>query len=324
MSSASKNASNAKAVEAQAVEWLIARDERQTWGDENQRELDAWLAQSPAHQTAFWRVEASWNRTELIADLRPFGFGANRPQSRGRPWLMLFRIAAGIGFFAVLGASGLLYLRQPELQTFATPVGGHKIITLFDGSQIELNTDTVLRIGANQRSVALVKGEAFFQIHHDIAHPFTVAVAGHRVTDLGTQFLIRANGEKLEVALVEGRARLELESDGLAQAATLVPGDVALATGRTLAVTKKTTQELNDDLAWRKGILIFDDTSLSDAAAQFNRYNNVKVVIENPGTAQLKINGAIRVNDGEEFMRLAKNLFGLRAEARGNEIVIGR
>ena len=50
---------NAKAIEAQAVEWLIARDEHQTWTDEDQKRLDAWLAESPAHATAFWRVEAS-------------------------------------------------------------------------------------------------------------------------------------------------------------------------------------------------------------------------------------------------------------------------
>lgn len=324
MISASEN--NAKTIEAQAVEWLIARDEHQTWTDENQLQLDAWLAQSPAHLTAFWRVEASWNRTELIADLRPFGFVANRAEPKGSPFLMLFRVAASLSFFAVLGLSTSLYFSRPEPETFATPVGGHKIITLFDGSQIELSTDTVLRIGmgGNQRSVALVKGEAFFQIHHDAAHPFTVAVAGHRVTDLGTKFLIRTNGEKLDVSLLEGRARLESESDGQARAATLLPGDVALATSRSMAVTKRSAQRLLDDLAWRKGILVFDDTSLMDAAAEFNRYNSVKVVIEDPNATRMKINGAIRVNDGEEFARLAKNLFGLRAEQRGNEIVIGR
>jgi transmembrane sensor len=323
MTQVSEQMNSAKAVEAQAVEWLIAREERQTWTDEDQKRLDSWLAQSPAHMTAFWRVEASWNRTELIADIRPFGFGENPLQSRGMPWLVFFRVAASLVFFAVLGAGGYLYFARPAIETFATPIGGRKIVTLFDGSQIELNTNTVLQIGANQRDVALVKGEAFFQIHHDAAHPFTVSVAGHRVTDLGTKFLIRTNDEKIEIALVEGRARVESEAGGQNQSATLFPGDVALATDSSLAVAKKTVQDLRDELAWRKGILVFDNTPLTDAAAEFNRYNTAKVVIVDPNAGHLKINGAIHANDGEEFARLAKNLFGLRAEQRGNEIVIG-
>ncbi len=193
---------------------------------------------------------------------------------------------------------------------------------LFDGSQIELNTNTVLQISNNQRDVALVRGEALFQIHHDAAHPFTVSVAGHKVTDLGTEFLIRTSGTKLRVALVEGRARVEsdIRQD---QSATLVPGDVALATSTSLAVTKKPARQLRDELTWRKGILVFDDTTLAEAAAEFNRYNTVKVVIADPNAAQLKINGAIHANDGAEFARLAKNLFGLRAGQVGNEIIIG-
>lgn len=317
---------DAKSVEMRAVEWLIARDEHQTWTDENQKELDAWLADLPAHLTAFWRVEASWSRTDLIADLRPFGLGVNRVPPGGRSWLTLFRVAAGLGLFAVLGVSGTLYFERPQLQTFATPIGGHKVITLFDGSQIELNTNTVLRIGMgeNQRSVTLVKGEAYFQIHHDAAHAFTVVAAGHRVTDLGTKFLMRASGEKLEVALLEGRARFELDSGNQGRPLTLVPGDVALAMAHAVTIEKKPTQRLLVDLAWRKGILVFDDTPLADAAAEFNRYNAEKIVIEGLGGARLNINGAIRVNDRDEFARLAKNLFGLRVEKHGNETVILR
>jgi transmembrane sensor len=313
---------NAKAIEAQAVEWLIARDEHQTWTDQDQKQLDAWLAEAPAHTTAFWRVEASWNRTGLIAEIPPFGLGGKEPP-RARRWFRFFRIAASLGLFAVFGAGGYLYLSHPEVQTFTTPIGGQKIITLFDGSQIELNTDTILQISSNQREVALIKGEALFQIHHDAEHPFSVSVAGHKVTDLGTKFLIRTNPNGLRVALVEGRARIEPDSGAQDQIAMLVPGDVALATSTSLAVTKKSGQELRDELAWQKGILVFDNTPLTEAAAEFNRYNTVKIMIGGPNADHLKINGAIHTNDSEEFARLAKNLFGLRAEQRGNEIVIG-
>ncbi len=324
MTSLSERPNNANLIESEAVRWLIARDEPQTWTDENQKEFEVWLAHSPAHQTAFWRVEASWSRTELIADVRRLGFGTNRMPPRARLQMAAFRVAAGVALFVVLGLGGASYFLQQEMQTFSTPVGGHKVITLLDGSQIELNTNTLIQIGTgeNQRNVKLVRGEAFFQVHHDANHIFTVAAAGHRVTDLGTKFVMRAHGQNLEVALLEGRASLETEGTVQGEPLILKPGDVAVATGRSVTLEKKPAQQLSERLAWRKGLLIFDDTSLADAAAEFNRYNAEKIVIEGVGGKKFKLNGAIRVNDREEFARLARNLFGLRAEERNRETVI--
>lgn len=320
-----EHSTDARVVEEQAVQWLIERDEPQTWTEEKQREFDAWLTQSPAHQTAFWRVEASWSRTELIADLRPFSFGAHRlHKQQGRSRRSTLRIAAVVGLISVLGAGGAFYFQQPETQTFSTPVGGHKIITLLDGSQIELNTNTVVQIGVgeNQRNVKLIQGEAFFQVHHDANHAFTVAAAGHRVTDLGTKFVMRARGQNLEVTLLEGRASLETEGAVQGEPLILKPGDVAVATGRFVTLEKKPAQKLSEGIAWRNGLLIFDDTSLADAAAEFNRYNAEKIVIKGLGDKQFKLNGAVRINDREEFARLARNLFGLKVEERDGETVI--
>lgn len=326
MTYSSEQIDGSNVVEEQAVRWLIARDEPQTWTDAIQKEFDAWLTASPAHQTAFWQVEASWSRIDLIADVRQLGLGVNRPKGQGRPWVSLFRVAAGLGLFAVLGMSGALYFKQPDMETFATPIGGHKVITLIDGSKVELNTNTVIQIGigANQRSVRLVRGEAFFQVYHDAAHSFTVAAAGHRLTDLGTKFLMRAHDQNLEVALLEGRA--SLESEGAQSSAPLIlqPGDVAKSTGRSVVLEKKSTRMLLDRLAWRKGILVFDNTPLNEAVAEFNRYNVEKIVIDDLSGAHFKLNGAVRTNDREEFTHLARSLFGLRVEERGSEIVIRR
>ena len=318
---------DAKTVEAQAVEWLIARDEPQSWTEGKQAEFDAWLAASPAHQTAFWRVEASWMRTELFADLRPFGFGANRiRQQQKRPRPAVLRIAAVVGLVSVLGVGSALYFQQPKTQTFSTPIGGHKIVTLLDGSQIELNTNTVIEIGVGekQRTVKLVQGEAFFQVHHDPQHIFTVTAAGHRVTDLGTKFVIRAHDRNLQVTLLEGSASLEPDGAGRGEPLILKPGDVAVATGRSVTLERKAPARLIEDIAWRKGLLIFDNTSLADAAQEFNRYNAEKIVIANLGGKQFKLNGAIRINDREEFARLARNLFGLKVEERNNQTFIRR
>ncbi|HSZ73536.1 MAG TPA: hypothetical protein VK779_01860, partial [Rhizomicrobium sp.] len=83
-------------------------------------------------------------------------------------------------------------------------------------------------------------------------------------------------------------------------------------------------QVLANDLAWRRGVLVFEDTTLADAAQEFNRYNSEKIVIADLHSARLKISGILKVNDLAEFMRMARNFFDLRADRRGNEIVISR
>ncbi len=328
MTSAADLYADAKTVEAQAVDWLISRDELDGWTEEKQADFEAWLAQSPAHQTAFWRVEASWIRTDLFEDLRPFGFGAHRAQQPGRkhPWRSTFRITAAAGLLAVFAVGSALYFGRPETQTFSTPIGGRKVLTLLDGSQIELNTDTQVEIGTgeNQRRVKLIRGEAFFRVHHDANHIFTVVAAGHRVTDLGTKFTMKAHGQNLEVTLIEGKASLEPERARDGEPLILKPGDVAVATGRSVTLEKKPERLLFESIAWRKGLLIFDDTSLADAADEFNRYNTARIVIGDVGHKKFKLNGAIRVNDREEFARLARNLFGLKVEERKNETIIQR
>ena len=114
---------------------------------------------------------------------------------------------------------------------------------LEDGSQIELNTDTRLAVRHKlPRSANRLAGPGarhFSTSRHDEDHPFVVRAAGHRLTDLGTKFFVRADKSHIRVALMEGAIRLESDGSFKAQRATLVPGDVAIADAETLAVEKK-------------------------------------------------------------------------------------
>ncbi len=62
---------------------------------------------------------------------------------------------------------------------------------------------------ANPRKIWLDRGEAYFQIKHDSSRPLTVMTRSYRIVDLGTKFLVRQEDDRLEVSLVEGRARFE-------------------------------------------------------------------------------------------------------------------
>lgn len=317
--------SQAPAIRAQATEWLIEREETESWTAQNQAELDAWLAQSPAHLLAFWRAEDSWSRAGLIAELRPFAPRVE-PQRRVR-WPLLLKGAAALAAAAVLALGATTYFRAPTQQRFATAIGGQKSIVLTDGSRIDLNTNSVLSvdIGHNRRRVTLLRGEAFFHIKHDAFHPFVVTAGGHRIVDLGTEFLVRNSADRLEVSLIEGRARVEQANARSDASSTLMaPGDVVVATATALSITRKPVPELETALGWRRGLLIFKHTTLAEAAAEFNRYNRQKLVIADPVTARLEIRGTYRANDVASFARLASAVVGLKAEDRGESIVLSR
>jgi transmembrane sensor len=316
-------AGSAADIEARAVAW-VNRRHFWDWTEENQIELDAWLAESLAHRVSYWRMSSGFDGIgRLVALRRPTPEKAIVRRGRNLRTLLTGG-AAAIVF--VIGMS-LFFLTQGKL-TYSTPVGGHKIVALSDGSQVELNTDTILRIkvsASGERMVWLDKGEAYFQIKHDAIHPFVVSVAGHRVTDLGTKFLIRDGADRLEVMLTEGRARFESTNVNTQRhSALLMPGDVVVATMNSMSITKKPASELTNELGWRHGVLVFKHTTLADAVAEFNRYNEQKIVVVDPAVARLTIDGTFPANGVPLFVRSAQEVFELHIENRGNETVISR
>ena len=309
-------------INAQAARFLERRDLGR-WSDADQAELDTWLAQSAAHCAAFWRLEAVWADADRLSALRSFKPQTAKHEPRRDLWPILRRAVAATIVIAAAGAAGAAWLLQPEGERYATPVGGREVITLFDGSQVELNTDTAVRVAPAKRMAWVEKGEAYFQIKHDAAHPFVVAVAGHRIVDLGTKFVVRDEPGRLEVSLVEGRARVESPNKG-AQPAVLTPGDVAVATATNISVTRKTEKHLASELGWRRGVVIFDYTTLADAVAEFNRYNQKKIVLAPGAPTHLTMVGTFPINDVELFGRVATLILKVHVANHGDKIVISR
>jgi transmembrane sensor len=307
-------------IETQAAEW-IGRRELDNWSEDDNRALKAWLDASLAHRVAFVRLETSWKRTERLAAFRTPMREQQRIEHTKPGWTLLFRAVAATAVLAVVGAAAATYMVRDNTREFSTPIGGHEVITLTDGSSVELNTDTVLR--TRGRFAELVKGEAYFQIKHDAQHPFIVKAGGHSVTDLGTAFIVRNDPNKLTVRLVEGRARIDA-TDAKGQGTVLTPGDVAVASKGALSVRKASVQQLEDNLGWRRGVLVFDRTTLGEAAAEFNRYNREKLVIADPAAARLTIGGTFPSGNVALFSRVAQAALNLHLETRGADIVVTR
>lgn len=316
--------SRAADIKAQAA-CFLARAHSGEWNEADMEELDAWLAQSRAHKAAYWRLEAAWDEAERLRVLRA---PLSRPETTpGKRSFISVKIAAAAAFAAIVGATTFLQSRSAQTRTYATGIGGHQVLNLSDGSKIELNTDTMLRIGseAGQRQVWLDRGEAFFQIHHDASHPFIVSVGDHKITDLGTRFSVRQEGDRLRVALVEGKARLDsTDMWSRHQSVELSPGDVAVATATSLSLLRKSDKALSEELGWRRGVVVFDRTSLADAVAEINRYNAQKLIIKDSSVAKLTLDGTFPVHAVPEFIEVAQAVFGLSVKRQGDHTLISK
>jgi transmembrane sensor len=178
---------------------------------------------------------------------------------------------------------------------------------------------------AGHRFVSIDKGEAYFEITHDARRPFIVAAGDRRITVLGTKFVVREDPKRFKVSLLEGHVWFDA-NDRSAQARSfmLTPGDEVVATANSLFLQRKPVRQLQSQLGWRNGVLVFKYTSLGDAVAEINRYNRQKLIVADPAVARLTIVGTFPINDVGMFVRANRELFNLHVVQRGDETVISR
>jgi len=306
---------------------FLERQRCGAWSDADKAELDAWLAESALHEVAWLRVEGIAARADQLAPYlsvelkRITQVGGKNFQYRRYIFPLL--AAASIALAALWGGPFVASLLQPADRTDSTDIGGRTLLSFSDRTQIELNTDTAvrLRMTTRERTVWLEKGEAWFHVAHDAAHPFTVIVGRYRIADLGTEFLVHRNADNVDVTLLDGRAVLSTEG---VQTATLSPGEEAVTTPTGLSVTRKTPQELADESAWRRGMLVFRNAPLSQVVRDFNRYNTTKLVIADPSIANVQVVANLRADDYESFLQIAHDVLKLRVDREGGVILISR
>lgn len=319
-------------IESEALDWL-ARRCGSDWTAAEQAELDSWVEQSSAHKAAYWRAEHGWQQCDRI---RALGFdGYNRADVAGwKPdWWSPAAIAASL--LAIIAVGGLSLLSVPAGQDqvevaqaqYQTPIGERKTIELKDGSTVEINTQTVLRtaIGAGSREVWLDGGEAFFDVAHREDVPLVV-YAGHKaVTVLGTKFSVRHDERgRVEVNVLEGLVRVDdIDAVG-SRGTTIGPGSTAISRDTSTLVTRGSPESVEAALAWRQGMLRFDQKPLSEVVAEFNRYNEVHVVVADPETAQIPIGGSFHVSNRDAFLRLLQEAYGLKIERDDSSVQISR
>jgi transmembrane sensor len=232
-------------------------------------------------------------------------------------------IAASLLVGTVAGT--IWYFSTGHANSYRTPIGAVATVPLSDGSKVTLNTDTRIRVelDTTMRRVKLDQGEAFFDVSKDAARPFVVEIADKRVIAVGTQFSVRRDDDDIRVLVTEGRVWIERRGVATKAAQTqLAAGSEARTLQTAVLIDQRAPAQVEQLLSWRSGHIVFRDTTLADAVADFNRYSARKIFIEDPAIAGIRIGGNFRSGDTEAFLWLLQSGFPINVEQRSDRVIL--
>ena len=335
-------------IDDAAGRWLVQRDSGE-WSPQDAAAFETWMSESMAHRVAYWRLEDAWEKAQRLkalgAGIRseeppPAGYWnisadrASRPEPVA-PRRNAFRIRAWAASLAVVAIAGVAAYLWQSAHRFRTGVGEVVSVPIPDGSKVTLNTASAIKVAmtSRERRIELERGEAFFEVAQEPARPFVVVAGDKRVGAIGTKFSVRkavvdparpAQADDIQIVVTEGAVRVEAvgsQGSKLLSKEPLTAGSLAWTSGKELT-RRQAAREAVESLSWRSGTLVFRDVSLAQAAAEFNRYNERKIVIDDAAAADLRIAGSFRTTSAESFVDIIERGYPVRGIVHDGKIVI--
>jgi transmembrane sensor len=231
-------------------------------------------------------------------------------------WLGSGSLAAGIA-----GVSVFMLCSERD---YSTRIGEVRRVPLPDGSAVTLNTQTHLSVAFSNltRTVRLLCGEALFEVAADARRGFTVTTFGTSVSSSAAAFVVRAlrrddvqvmvrDGE-VQVTEIARPAAVRLQANTVVRA--VIPSTPNVPA--PLQAERLAAVEVDRRLSWQRGLLSFEDVTLSEALREFSRYSDTRVVIDEPAISQLRVVGLYSASDPVGFAKTAAISLGLRFEMR--------
>ena len=279
---------------------------------------EAWAADGQ-RLAAPYPVDAAWARVAARAGLTS-GAAAQRRRWGGpgrRGAIAAAIVVALLGGGAAWWIGGTRPAGPPTLREYATPRGRRAVFRLLDGTEIMLNADSRLRapvtFGPRQRDVYL-DGEGFFRVVHDAARPFVVHTSDGEVRDIGTRFGIHAYSDaaRERVAVIEG---------AVAVAETTVRAGQVATRSRTGTVRLVSRPNVDDELAWTRGRLVFESVPLGEVAQRLGRWYDLDIRVDT-ALADRPVTGSYGDEPVAQVLTLITAAVGARYQWDGRAVTI--
>lgn len=316
------------ALRAAALSWHV----KLTGGEASERDFlafEQWV-RDPAARAAYDEIESVSAEVEvhrgviataLAAEEAARGKSAGR-ERRGRanpPWFVGWAVG-GLAFAGALAAALIVWPQfNAPWRSYSVAKGGSEIVRLADGTIVQLNSGSSLRvsIGPRARRIEMAEGEAAFVVAQDAGRPFTVEVGGRRIRDVGTDFSVLHHLGRSTITVRSGLVDVAALR-GESKAIRLSAGDQLVC---ETSCARPRQVDVESALAWQKGRLIYTDARLADVASDLNRYFLTPVVVET-GAADLRFSGVLTLDSEERVVQRLQAFLPVRAQTAGGQVTI--
>lgn len=204
--------------------------------------------------------------------------------------------------------------------------GQKMTVRLSDGTSIKLNSNSKISypesFSSQERHVQL-EGEAFFDVAKDASRPFTITSGDVSTTVLGTSFNIRAFPESnIKVSVLTGKVRVDAaDFDGGRKELILLPEDMAIYSQERRQFEKTSFSQLQE-MAWKDGILHFQDMNIHQVTSELTKWYGVSFDINKAVDTQKDYTGSFNNQPLEEVLKGLSFVFGFDFEIDNKTVTI--
>lgn len=290
--------------------------------EEERRELEEWVKQSPDNNRLFQEMRNVWqvmhpafNPSEInVSEARKNIFENIAATKRNitHTLLIYWQRVAAILVIPLLILSAYLYLNRnsdlyetAEYQEVKSPHGTFSEVRLPDGTNVWLNGGSSLRyplaFRKGERNVFL-NGEGYFEVHSDKENPFIVKTDQITLRATGTAFNIEAyNCDSITaVTMVDGKIDVAF---GNSSPVSMIPGERVSFNNQTkqCLITKTDSYKW---CAWKDGLMIFRDDPLSYVFKRLGLTFNVNIDLKDTVLANAPYRATFEYESLDEILRL--------------------
>lgn len=299
-------------------EWIIASEDNQKtfdhsriiWdGAKNQQKVDVDAAWTKLNITKKTEIESTDNR--IIKPIVKMN------------WLNNFlKIAAVLvvlfGLWFIVDKQFIT--PQNDVLTFNSGNQSTEKI-LSDGTKILLSKNSQITypksFEGDTREINLI-GEAFFDVHHDSAHPFIIHTQGTDVRVLGTSFNIRAYDAQVQVLVKTGRVQFSKKNNQV----ILTKGQKGEILANANTIIKSEVIEVEALVKEKPNSFVFNKMSLGEVAQTLSQRFGKSIKFSQDNIKNCKLTATFENENLENIIDVIAETFNLKVDNQGDMIIL--
>lgn len=281
---------------AEAIDWFI-RLQAANGDPVTARAFRAWLDSDPERAAAFGKVNDLWGSPEFMLATKNVAkaTGFTPPSKPRRRSVAKKTTLIATAVIVALSVAQLPDLTLRMRSDYVTETGEQQVVALPDGSSMTMNTGTAVALNftQGQRTVRILKGEAYFDVRAVPDSRFQVTGQFGQVEVKGTAFSVRLNDADDSVVLSRGVvdvARMAQPADR----AALAPGQTVSVTAA--AMTPITQIDPEQSLAWVSGRISFSDQPFGQVLNELRRYYPGRIFVARGAIERTAVSGSYRLD----------------------------